>query len=173
MREYEALLDRILGDYALDPEGIHGIAHWCRVVRYGRELSANTGADKKIVALFGLLHDSRRRTNGKDDGHGGRAAEYAELLAGEGLLRLDSARLGILRQACAFHTKGLTPGFSPDATILTCWDADRLDLVRLGWKIDCGMLGTPAAVERVGKRIFINPGDLLTRDDLLAAMSSG
>lgn len=173
MRQYGALLDRILGDYELDAGGIHGIAHWCRVVRYGLELSAHTKADKKIVALFGLLHDSRRLTNGKDDGHGGRAAEYASLLAGEDLLRLDPERLGTLRRACAFHTKGLTPGFTPDATVLTCWDADRLDLVRLGWKIDCGMLGTPAAVERAEKGIFLDPTTLLTREDLSAALSSG
>jgi uncharacterized protein len=173
MRGYEALIDRILGDYELDPGGVHGIAHWCRVVRYGLELSAHTRADKKIVALFGLLHDSRRLSDGRDDGHGERAAEYASLLAGEGFFRLDPTRLEVLRQACAFHTKGLEPGFSPDATILTCWDADRLDLVRLGRKIDCGMLGTPAAVERVEKGIFLDPGNLLTRDDLLETLSSG
>jgi uncharacterized protein len=47
-----------------------------------------------------------------------------------------------LYSACAHHTDGLTDG---DPTVQTCWDADRLDLGRVGIIPKKKFLGTEAA----------------------------
>jgi len=80
------------------------------------------------VRLFALFHDSRRENDGVDDGHGARAAEYASTLIGS-LYNLSDAHFELLRYACVWHTDGV---HHADATIGTCWDADRLDLGRVG-----------------------------------------
>ena len=45
------------------------------------------------------------------------------------MFSLDKDRLEKLIYACSYHANGQT---SDDATIGTCWDADRLDLGRIG-----------------------------------------
>jgi uncharacterized protein len=45
------------------------------------------------------------------------------------LVHLDDARFELLFEACRLHTDGHTEG---DPTLQACWDADRLDLGRVG-----------------------------------------
>jgi len=144
--DHGSLAGRILRDYRLALRGIHGPAHWLRVMEYGSRLAAKTGADAKVVGLFGLLHDARRRADRHDSGHGPRGAAYARQLAEEGVLVVSGPELQVLCRACEGHTAGLNPS---DVTIGTCWDADRLDLHRFGWTIDPLQLNTRAAVEFV------------------------
>jgi len=117
----------ILKGYSLEPRGIHGVAHWGRVLDNGLRLAEFTGANPGIVQLFGLFHDSRRLNDSRDPLHGARGAELAAAMNG-GLFTLPSPDLELLRYACTHHTEGLTEG---DATVRTCWDADRLDLPRV------------------------------------------
>jgi uncharacterized protein len=141
------LLREVLSGYALDPEGIHGVGHWLRVRANGLALAARTpGADAVVVELFALLHDCRRRDEDRDIGHGERAADHARHLAREGVLRLDPARLDLLAEACAGHEHG---GVSRDPTIGCCWDADRLELSRLGRPPKARFLSTDAAQDPV------------------------
>jgi uncharacterized protein len=140
------LAGRILRDYRLPLRGIHGPAHWLRVMEYGRRLAEKTGADAKVVGLFGLLHDARRHADRHDPDHGPRGAAFARQLAEEGILVVSGPELDALCRACAGHTAGLAPS---DVTVATCWDADRLDLHRFGWTIDPLQLNTRAAVEFV------------------------
>lgn len=118
----------ILRGYALDPWGHHGVVHWARVLENGRKLAATTGANVEVVSLFAVFHDSRRENDGDDCGHGGRGAELAAKLRGR-LFDLPDAEFDLLSRACERHTGGRT---DPDVTALTCWDADRLDLGRVG-----------------------------------------
>ncbi|WP_369407865.1 gamma-glutamylcyclotransferase family protein [Roseomonas rosulenta] len=137
------LVEKVLSDYALDLHGIHGPAHWLRVRENGLTLAAMTaGADAAVVELFALLHDCRRWDEGYDTGHGERAAKHVRQLAADGLLRLDRARLDLLAEACAGHEHGRT---SADPTIGCCWDADRLELSRLGRRPIARFLSTKAA----------------------------
>jgi len=117
----------ILKHYKLDPDGVHGIAHWGRVIKNGTELAALTGADLGIVQLFALFHDSRRKNDWLDPRHGARGAVLASEMNG-GLFSMVPAELAMLQDACIRHTKGFTEA---DITIQTCWDADRLDLPRV------------------------------------------
>ncbi|CAH0193379.1 hypothetical protein [Roseomonas sp. CECT 9278] len=98
------LVEHVLSDYALDLNGIHGPAHWLRVRENGLALAAMTpDADAAVVELLALLHDCRRWDEGRDIGHGERAAKHARQLARDGLLRLDAAQLGLLIEACTGH----------------------------------------------------------------------
>ncbi len=122
------LVDTILEDYALPWHETHGVGHWARVFRNGMRLAQATGADVDVVQLFAVFHDARRINEGTDFGHGKRAAEYAAQLRGT-VFDLPDEQFRLLVDACAGHTDGGTTG---DITIQTCWDADRLDLGRVG-----------------------------------------
>lgn len=106
----------------------HGPNHWKRVFKFGQRLAQATGADVEIVELFALFHDSRRMNDTWDPGHGKRGAELALRLHGD-LFSLSREKLDLLVSACRDHTEG---GLIEDPTIGTCWDADRLDLWRVG-----------------------------------------
>jgi uncharacterized protein len=111
----------------------------------GLALAARTpGADVEVVELFALFHDSEREDEGRDPGHGERAAASVQRLAARGGLLLSAARLDLLVAACAGHDH---PQVSADPTIGCCWDADRLDLSRLGRRPIAKLLSTKAALD--------------------------
>lgn len=122
------LLQTLRAQYRLDWDGIHGYAHWVRVRENGLRLAELTGANPRVVELFAFLHDICRENDIVDRGHGRRAADFAAGLPYvQSLLSKDEMEL--LRQACAGHTRGDTEA---DLTVQVCWDADRLDLGRIG-----------------------------------------
>ncbi|MBU6367422.1 MAG: hypothetical protein KJT01_14510 [Gemmatimonadetes bacterium] len=136
-----ALAAAILDGYALPPRGYHGIVHWARVLENGVRLADATGADRDVVTLFALFHDARRVNEDRDPGHGQRGGELARALRGT-LVHLDDHRFDLLYEACRLHTDGHTSG---DPTLLACWDADRLDLGRVGIRPAPHRLCTDAA----------------------------
>lgn len=137
------LMNVIEQGFALRLDGIHGSAHWARVRNNGLRLAEQTGANPEIVQLFAFLHDSKRFNDGHDPQHGVRAARFAAGIRGS-LLSLSDSDFELLRFACEFHTDGLTEA---DVTVQTCWDADRLDLGRIGINPDPRRLCTSAARE--------------------------
>jgi uncharacterized protein len=122
------LVQAIREQYVLDWNGIHGVAHWARVWENGMRLAEETEANREVVGYFALFHDARRFNDGRDRGHGRRGAGLAAQWRGD-LFELGDAELALLCEACAHHTAGMTEG---DMTVQTCWDADRLDLGRVG-----------------------------------------
>lgn len=122
------ILHAILEEYVLPWDGDHGIAHWARVLENGMRLASETGAKIEVVQLFAILHDSQRVNEFTDPDHGPRAAAYAQEVRGL-LFDLPDDEFRLLHRACAGHTHERT---HPDVTIQTCWDADRLDLGRVG-----------------------------------------
>ena len=60
-------------EFRLDWQGIHGVPHWGRVLVHGRYLAAQTGAALRVVELFAVLHDVKRKHDGQDPEHGLRA----------------------------------------------------------------------------------------------------
>jgi uncharacterized protein len=83
---------------------------------------------QELVELFAYLHDCCREDDRGDPGHGERAAHSAEGLRGT-LIHLADEDFVLLYEAIRDHELELTRG---DLTVLTCWDADRLDLGRVG-----------------------------------------
>ncbi|WP_435009485.1 hypothetical protein P12x_000737 [Tundrisphaera lichenicola] len=139
--DVKGILDVVLDDYTLPWDGFHGVAHWARVLENGLMLAEETNADIEVVRLFALLHDSRRVNEGTDPDHGPRAAEFAGTLRGR-FFELTDPQFELLHRACAGHTHERT---HPDVTIQTCWDADRLDLGRVGITPDPKWLCTEVA----------------------------
>lgn len=125
------LLKSLVSQFRLKPRSVHGPAHWLRVHRNGMELAVMTGANTVVVELFAVLHDSCRRNDGRNPSHGPRAAILAEVCRGMGLFACTDDELETLQVACEGHT---SERYHSDATIATCWDADRLDLARVGIK---------------------------------------
>jgi uncharacterized protein len=124
----ENLIEEVLKGYNLRLEGIHGIPHWRRVRDNGLFLAERTGADAQVVELFSVYHDCRRLNDGHDPGHGARGAQLAVEMRGE-WFEIEDEPFEHLLIACRAHTAGLTEAHP---TVQTCWDADRLDLGRVG-----------------------------------------
>ena len=125
----EELMKEVFRHYRMDVDGIHGIAHWGRVLENGLMLSEHTGADIAVVTYFALLHDSQRTNDGVDFKHGPRAAEFIDDIRDEYLTDLTPDQIDLLADACSLHTEGLT--LHDSVTVETCWDSDRLDLNRV------------------------------------------
>jgi uncharacterized protein len=120
------LVQAIRDEYALNWQGIQGIAHFQRVCENGLKVARLTGAIPAVVELFAFMHDSKSLNDSRDPGHGARGAAFAKELKGS-LLFLGDHEFDLLVYACGHHTDGKTEG---DITVQACWDADRLDLWR-------------------------------------------
>ncbi len=136
----EELIPTILEQYRLPVFGIHGIAHWARVQDNGLRLAEHSGASPAVIRYFAIFHDSRRQNESIDPEHGARGAQLARQLR----TRIDLADDDFERlvQACEGHTN---QRFNQDLTVQTCYDADRLDLLRAGIQPHPNYLGTPGA----------------------------
>lgn len=118
----------------------HGLSHWERVERNGIILSGQIedgtfrlreDVNIKVVRLFAYLHDKCREKDGADLEHGERAANMLHTIRGTLLKYLDDEEFVLLEQACRLHTTTHKTG---NPTIDVCFDADRLDLNRVGIK---------------------------------------
>ena len=125
---FSALWDRVVRAFSPHRTSLHGPPHWRRVERNGLVLAKRTGANVVVVRLFALFHDSRRENDGWDPEHGARGAEHARELRGVAYDLADD-EFEMLHYACVWHTDGTS---HENVTIATCWDADRLDLGRVG-----------------------------------------
>ena len=139
------LVELVLAQATRPGSSLHGERHWRAVAHAGLELAEHVpGADAGVVFLFALFHDAQRRNEGHDPEHGPRAAAFAERLHGDAF-RLPADGLGRLLLACHEHADG---GTSDDPTIAVCFDADRLNLWRVGTKPRRRYLSTEPARER-------------------------
>ena len=137
----QELLDFLKSHYQLHWEGLHGFQHWVRVRENGLRLASLNGANQKVVEYFAFTHDIQRRSDGFDPGHGARACKFirAHLID---RLDLTPHEIDLLCEATNGHTDGKC---HPDITISTCWDSDRLDLMRAGIRPHPKRLCTPQA----------------------------
>jgi uncharacterized protein len=166
MLDLKPIVHAILEQYWLPWDGTHGVARWARVLENGLRLAEMAGADIEVVQLFALFHDSQRVNEGTDVGHGYRGGGLAASLRGTHF-HLSDERFDLLYLACAAHTDGLTEG---NVTVQTCWDADRLDLGRVGIMPEPRRLCTRAAkkpevlkwADRRGAMLFIP--EFISRD---------
>jgi uncharacterized protein len=142
--DYPALWQFISAQFLLGRDSYHGPAHWRRVEELGLKVAEQSGADVTVVRLFAVFHDACRENESHDPQHGPRAAKFAAQLRGT-RFELDDARFDLLTLACMQHTFGK---LSRDATIGTCWDADRLDLPRVGVIPRPELMSTAAGKDR-------------------------
>jgi len=130
--------------------GIHGIEHWDRVYENGQEL-ITPKVKPLVVGLFAYLHDSCRVNDGKDPEHGKRAAEYISTLRETLLKDVSDEDIQLLQTACRLHT-GTLCTWNP--TIDACFDADRLDLWRIGIIPDPARMATEKGKEIARKTFY-------------------
>ena len=139
------LVRSLMTQFKLSQHSVHGAAHWMRVRKNGLALAERTGANKTVVELFSVFHDSCRHNDYEDPEHGYRGAQLAQSYFQKGLLPCNERELDQLVEACIGHTHDLT---HPDTTVATCWDADRLDLPRCWIEVDPMRLATVEARDR-------------------------
>jgi uncharacterized protein len=106
----------------------HGVEHWDRVAFFGMMLYQE-GADSDVIQAFAYLHDSERMNNEDDINHGKRASELIDLIRRTELRGMSNEQIAKLKRACELHTIERKTG---DLTIDICFDADRMDLLRVG-----------------------------------------
>lgn len=120
----------------------HGIAHWVRVWRNAKELCDFYKVEQTVPLCFAFLHDSCRENDFRDPDHGPRAAEFAETIFRQNLLKISAYEFHLLATAIHGHTTRKT---STNLLTQICWDADRLDLGRVGIIPDPKLLCTEYA----------------------------
>src|SRR4051812_24336905 len=109
--DFEALWAYVAGQFPLSPRSAHGPDHWRRVEANGLRPAGRSGGGVSlgrpftVVRLFALFHDARRPSDGTDDAHGRRGADFAASLRGR-LFDLPDGRFTTLHYACAWHEKG-------------------------------------------------------------------
>jgi uncharacterized protein len=126
----EQLWDVCREEFALGSRTHHGPSHWFKVEANGIHIASRVpSCDLDVVRAFAVLHDCKRTNEDDDPKHGPRAAAFCRRLHRDGDLPFSKSQLDALVHACTHHTRGTT---STDPTIGACWDADRLDLIRVG-----------------------------------------
>lgn len=127
--DLDGLLAHVLANATNLSSRLHGENHWLRVTKVGLELTKQVpDCDLTVIFLFGLLHDTQRLCDGHDPQHGERASHFVQRM-NNGVFLLADEQLKILAYALHEHDTGK---ISDDPTIGICWDADRLNLWRIG-----------------------------------------
>jgi uncharacterized protein len=137
------LLAKIISEHKLDMDGHHGIRHWIRVREIGVALARANGANPEFVRSFAMLHDAKRESEYSDQEHGYRSAKFA--IENRKLIDLNDTDFDDLVYAISEHSNGLV---SKNVNIGTCWDADRLDLGRVGTMVSPEFLSTKASRDK-------------------------
>ena len=144
------LLHTVCEQFDLRLDGDHGVYHWHRVYKNALMLAEHYDITSDIFMLFALFHDSRRANEGIDPMHGKRGARYARSLQeSHSLLNsLSATDFALFQYACSSHTNIDRDNPLVDNIIANiCWDADRLDIGRVGFIVDPSYLSTDHAKE--------------------------
>jgi uncharacterized protein len=140
---------------------LHGVAHWARVSRFGAGLSAGlhlSPAYRECVEIFAWTHDLARIDDGGGNDHARDGARYFDTYTAKVFPHLTHVQQDFIRTAIYHHADGISAeegwhqGWfthleGEKADILNvmgcCWDADRLDLLRLGIEPEPHRMSTP------------------------------
>lgn len=146
MKQLPALINYIQSRASFDE--FHDIEHWEVVERNGMLLAKyDADINLKVVRYFAYLHDSCIENEyGEIEylEHGKRAAEFCDEIRDTYLSSFSDEEFSLLRRACEFHTTELSLG---DITIDACFDADRLDLPRVGIQPIASKMASPKGKE--------------------------
>ena len=145
MKVISELRSYCLNRWPKDLGTTHGVEHWDRVARFGKMLYQE-GVDMDVVTTFAYLHDSERKDNCEDINHGKRASKLIDAIRTSLLSELNDKQITKLKQACELHTIKHRTG---DITIDACFDADRMDLLRVGIKPSPDKMATRRGAELV------------------------
>lgn len=140
---------------------LHGVAHWARVCRFGEYLARRMLLPDRYaecVSVFAWTHDLARINDEGGREHAIDGACYLDTVAPIAFPSLLPEQHAIVRTAIHYHSHGCATdeakyqgwfeGLEGDRgkildTVACCWDADRLDLLRLGFEPDPARMSTP------------------------------
>ena len=143
------LLQIISKQFSLELNGIHGVYHWHRVYKNALNLAEFYEVESRVFMLFALLHDSKCSNEDIDPRRGSRGAKLARQLQ-RNISALNEIDFELLEYACSSHTKIDTNHSLVNNIVANiCWDADRLDIGRVGFGVDPKYLCTDYAKEFV------------------------
>ena len=165
---------------------LHGPAHWSRVRYFGAQLAAREGLPEEAracVEIFAWVHDLAREHDGGGNQHAIDGALYLDEVLPAVFPGLSAAQRETVRAAVRYHSDGmvareayqlgLLAGIEGASDLLIrtigcCWDADRLDLPRVGIWPSGDLMSTSCWQEvlALSERIHGGPCD---RDGLGAA----
>jgi hypothetical protein len=135
--------------FLADPFGVHGVGHAARVLVWANAIANSLNrdghrVDLPVVRWAAVLHDTRRESDGVDEGHGRRAAAWVRRRCAQGLDTLADDQVDAVAYCVQWHVPA--DGHAPLLTAeLACLkDADSLDRVRFGM-LDARYLRTPPA----------------------------
>ncbi len=144
---------------ALMESRLHGVAHWARVHRYGQQLARRMGLHPQLrecVAVFAWTHDLARFDDSGGREHALAGARYLDKVVPAAFPHLSPSQIKLIRAAIYYHSHGCAAdearhqgwfgevrGEEIIKAIGCCWDADRLDLLRLGIEPDPNRMSTP------------------------------
>ncbi len=137
--------------FRLNWHGYHGARHWARVRNNSKILATAYRANHAILHYFSLFHDIARTNEGRDHGHGLRAAEFLSVKGGARWLGLTTSEYQELIGAITLHSDSYPCG---TITQKICWDSDRLDLWRVGIMPNPARLFTDRAIELHEDRLW-------------------
>jgi uncharacterized protein len=150
MLETPAEILQALQPHVRFPSVLHGPPHWARVHRFGLALAERVDlpAEGRVcVELFAWLHDLAREDDGPGAQHAIDGAVQIDAVLPAIAGALSPAQIETVRAAIRYHSDGMVAGGAWDAgafegidwprdllvaTVGCCWDADRLDLPRVG-----------------------------------------
>ena len=132
---------------------VHGIAHWDRVSKNADSLWTSD-VNLLVVKAFAYIHDVERDDDSYDFQHGPRAAALVDEIRDIELAFLNDGEIRQLKKACELHT---TTWRTEDATVNACFDADRLDLGRVGIMPDPDKMATVQGRIMAEKMMEDNP----------------
>lgn len=142
-----------LEKYQLFDSHCHGFDHWVRVYYNGMTLARHLRLDHdamRCIEVFAWTHDLLRETDDDDDGlHAYDAADKLQVICDDVFPDLKKDQIRITELAVRYHSDGMTAYEAYTSGLLRgttysredvinivgcCWDADRLDLPRVGIK---------------------------------------
>lgn len=122
------ILKEILNEYQLDLlNGMNGLNHWSRIIENAFLLSEYNKANKKVLVAFAFFHKIKRNNEEQDTNEGYKGAQLLRYYENE--LGLNEEEFDQAYFACVNFNEFKT---HDNLTIATCWDAERLDLMRTG-----------------------------------------
>lgn len=150
-------LVRAQGSFTRYSESLHGPQHWWTVFCNARSLahaagvpralnpSISRGSPMEFLCWFAMLHDCGRTNDDNDPHHGERGCAYACELFDSGVIQLPKSTAAELFRAIRHHSDGQ---LSDHPLTAICWDADRLELPRVGIRPDPRYMSTAEGIAR-------------------------
>lgn len=141
--QLEKLIAAVEEESSFKDSHYHGNQHWRCVSLVGSRLAKQENLNPLLPFLFGLFHDSMRENDDRDPDHGERGGQLALEMYERGLLPISQEMLSKLVYACNNHTSSPAT-YDPHAGV--CYDADRLNLWRVGTQPHKNYISTEAGL---------------------------